>query len=175
MQEVIVETQYLPCETVDTADPDMAISSGSMTGTTAAWAKGYTGAGSRIAIIDTGLDVDHQSFDNDAFLYSLQQDAKQKRIKYKSYYKSLNLLDTRSISKAMKYLNANTVSQGTYSADDLYLTDKIPFAFNYVDVNTNVSHLKDTTTEHGPHVAGIAAANRYVKTDKGFEEALDSV
>ncbi|MGN0294190.1 MAG: S8 family serine peptidase [Lachnospiraceae bacterium] len=175
VQEVIVETQYLPCETVDTADPDMAISSGSMTGTTAAWAKGYTGAGSRIAIIDTGLDVEHQSFDNDAFLYSLKQDASQKRIKYSSYYKSLNLLDTRSISRAMKYLNANTVSQGTYSADDLYLTEKIPFAFNYVDVNTNVSHLKDTTTEHGSHVAGIAAANRYVKTDNGFEEALDSV
>ena len=50
----------------DAADkPNMAIATG-MTGTNLAWQAGYTGAGSRVAIIDTGLDTDHQSMDPDA-------------------------------------------------------------------------------------------------------------
>ncbi len=42
------------------ADPNMA-TSGEMIGTSAAYAAGYTGAGMRIAVIDTGIDTDHQS------------------------------------------------------------------------------------------------------------------
>lgn len=175
VQDVVVETKYYPCRSEETADPDMAISSSNMTGTISAWTEGYTGAGARIAIIDTGLDVNHQSFNNDAFLYSLEQNAAHKGVKYKSYLKSLRLLDSKYISKVMKYLNVNTVSSGSCSAEDLYLSEKIPFAFNYVDANLNVSHEKDTESEHGSHVAGIAAANRYLKTDDGYESALESV
>ena len=46
-----------------------------MIGSGLAWASGYTGAGSRVAIIDTGIDTDHQSMDADAYWYSLQQQA----------------------------------------------------------------------------------------------------
>ena len=38
-------------------------------------ADGYTGAGSRIAIIDTGLDLDHPSFDESCFLHGLELSA----------------------------------------------------------------------------------------------------
>ena len=57
---VTLENRYEP-DVVSTgdADPDMA-TSGAMIGSTAAWADGYTGAGSRIAVIDTGTDTDHQ-------------------------------------------------------------------------------------------------------------------
>ena len=41
-----------------------------MIGSNAAWAAGYTGAGSRIAVIDTGTDTDHQSFSAAGFDYS---------------------------------------------------------------------------------------------------------
>ena len=175
VDNVVVETQYRPCRTETSADPNMAISSNNMTGTTAAWTEGYTGAGSRIAIIDTGLDVSHQSFDNDAFLYSLDQNAAQKGTKSSTYLRSLDLLNSKYISRVMKYLNVSSVTGSSCSAGDLFLSDKIPFAFNYVDGNLNVSHEKDTETEHGSHVAGIAAANRYIKTEDGFESALESV
>lgn len=46
-----------------------------MIGSYAAWETGYTGAGRRIAIIDTGIDSDHDSFNAEAFRYSLEQTA----------------------------------------------------------------------------------------------------
>ncbi len=42
-----------------------------MIGSYNAWLEGYTGAGSRIAIVDTGLDSDHPSLNSAAFDYSL--------------------------------------------------------------------------------------------------------
>lgn len=63
-RRVYVEDRYDPAvvNTELEADPNMSTSS-SMIGTSAAYASGYTGAGSRIAVIDTGIDTDHQSFD----------------------------------------------------------------------------------------------------------------
>ena len=76
VKQVVLETRYEPQEAVtDAADkPNMAIATG-MTGTNLAWQAGYTGAGSRVAIIDTGLDTDHQSMDPDALAHALQEDA----------------------------------------------------------------------------------------------------
>ena len=82
VKDVFVENQYDALQgTSGTAQPMMSTSS-NMIGSNNAWAAGYTGAGSRIAIIDTGLDTDHQSFDNDAFLYALQQNAEAKGVGY---------------------------------------------------------------------------------------------
>lgn len=64
---------------------------------------------------------------------------------------------------------------GKLTAKDVMVSDKIPFAFNYMDANTNVTHLYDTEGEHGSHVAGIAAANRYIPVEEGFAEAVGTV
>ena len=48
-----------------TYEPQMGVA-GEMTGAHQAWQNGYTGAGMRVAVIDTGLDTNHQSFDPDA-------------------------------------------------------------------------------------------------------------
>ena len=73
--DVVIENQYQPdVYTVEEDDPNMSTSS-SMIGSTTAYLDGYYGAGSRIAIIDTGIDTDHQSFDAGAFDYALAQDA----------------------------------------------------------------------------------------------------
>ena len=56
----------------DELDPDMSIASG-MTGGQYAWSGGYTGAGTAVAIVDTGLDTDHQYFDPEAFEYAISE------------------------------------------------------------------------------------------------------
>lgn len=74
--EVVIETRYEPdvAETDLPVDPNMGTSC-EMIGSPIAWTAGYTGAGSRVAIIDTGTDTDHQSFNSSAFDYALEQDA----------------------------------------------------------------------------------------------------
>ena len=78
VEDVVLETQYSP-QVVSTGgkySPNMAVST-QMSGTDTVWDLGYTGAGSRIAVIDTGLDTDHQSVDAGAFDYAIAQAAEQ--------------------------------------------------------------------------------------------------
>ena len=82
----MIETRYEPAvveQDLET-DPNMATSS-EMIGSGLAWASGYTGAGSRVAIIDTGIDTDHQSMDADAYWYSLQQQAKEAGVDFEMW------------------------------------------------------------------------------------------
>ncbi len=176
--EVVLETRYEPCVTADKpADaPNMSTSS-SMIGTNAAYAAGYTGAGRRIAIIDTGTDTDHQSFDDGAFTYALSKLAETKNMSLEDYKDSLDLLDIAEIADKMEQLNICTMLlRKGWTAKDLFLNDKLAFAFNYVDENLNTTHDTDTQGEHGSHVAGIAAANRYIPNGDGtFAPALEKV
>lgn len=59
--------------------------------------------------------------------------------------------------------------EGT-TAEDLYRNEKLPFAFNYIDQNLEITHDKDRQGGHGSHVAGIASANRYIPKDEGYVE-----
>lgn len=170
---VTLENRYEP-DVVSTgdADPDMA-TSGAMIGSTAAWADGYTGAGSRIAVIDTGTDTDHISFDGKAFEYSLEQLAADAGKSKDEFVASLDLLDVDEIAAVLPKLN---ISKLVPDASKLYFTSKLPFVFNYVDEDFDITHDNDKQGEHGSHVAGIATANRYVSDGKGgYEKALDSV
>lgn len=107
---------------------------------------GYRGEGMRIAILDTGLDVDHPSFADAPTLTS------------DSLYKT-------ELESVLKSLNAYQMYGDKLSADDLYHSDKVPFGFNYADANTDVGHDNDDQGDHGTHVAGIAAANDIDSTD----------
>ena len=161
VSDVIVETRHEPDVVRREADnPNMSTAS-DMTGGTYAWAQGYTGAGSVIAIVDTGLDTAHRSFDPGAFEYALAQTGK-----------DVDLLTKEEVAKVWKNLNiADRVAD-----NEAYLSSKVPFAANYVDSDFDVTHANDVQGEHGSHVAGIAAANRYVPDGKGgYENALSSV
>lgn len=162
VKSVFVERQYSPdvVSIGGTADPNMAIS-GMVDGAHEAWDAGYKGEGTLIAIIDTGLDTDHQSFDNGAFLAAINKD---------------NLkLDKDTVLKFASELNA--VKDKRANADQLYLNEKIPFGWNYIDKSSDITHDNDTQGEHGSHVAGIAAANRLVDTDGDgvYEDAIEAV
>ena len=169
--DVVLEQQYEPAASENTVQPNMEISTG-MTGTTTAWSTGYTGAGMRIAIIDTGLDTSHQSFDNGAYEYALEQNAARAKESVEAYKASLDLLDADEINEKLSLLH---IKEGV-SAADLYRTEKVAYGYCYIDKDLDVTHETDTEGEHGSHVAGIAAANRYLPDGNGgYVSALDSV
>ena len=112
----------------------------------------YTGAGRKIAVIDTGLDDQHQSFNEEAFLHAIEEDG---------------YLD--------KLMTAEDIPASGLNGAGIYKSAKIPYAYNYVDNNTTTNHESDTQEEHGSHVSGIATANRYLKLDGEFVDAEKTV
>ena len=154
VESVYVENQYEP----DVEEPNTA-TAGTMIGSYNAWADGYTGAGSRVAIIDTGLDIDHPSFDESAFLYGLERSA----ARFGKQVSDYDLMTEEDITKVLPRLHASERMSGL-TADELYRTAKIPYAFNYIDEDLDVTHDNDAQGDHGTHVAGIATANTYVWT-----------
>ena len=98
---------------------------------------GYTGRGMRIAILDTGITVDHPSFaalPDEALVDPMTRD---------------------TVDEVWSELNAGKMSKFNLS----YYNSKIPFIFNYSAGNFNVAN-SYAGSDHGTHVAGIAAANR---------------
>ena len=169
VEKVLIETIYeTDVVSTDVADPHMA-TSGAQIGTAPVWATGYTGAGSRIAIIDTGVDVDHISFDAAAFEYSLAYRAGLAGMTPDEYKASLNLLTAAEIDKLASELNAPV------TGSEAYINSKIAFGYNYLDGSLDISHMNDNQGEHGSHVSGIAAANAFVPSENGFVSALDNV
>ena len=169
VREVRLERKYSP----DTAEPQ-TYASGGMTGAVSLWESGYTGAGSRVAIIDTGTDTDHQSFDNGAFVYALKQNAAEQGLGYEQYLSRIDLLDTGDVNRVLRQLNV-TERIGYDDASSYYLSEKLPFAANYVDRSLVVDHDHDAQGSHGSHVAGIAAANRFIPVSGGYADARTAV
>ncbi len=144
VKSVFLSPVYYPCETESVSYP-YTVSSGLMTNVTDVWAEalGYTGSGMTIAVLDTGLDLDHPSFAADPTLGASSWD--------------LEFLE-KVVSKTNAAALYELAGHGTLTAEDLYYSAKIPFRFNYATGTTNVLH-NDSVGDHGTHVAGIAAAN----------------
>lgn len=92
---------------------------------------GYTGKGMVVAILDTGLDTSHEAFQNavNGPKFSKQDIADK--------------------------LASDSLRVGNVNVNSIYQSDKIPFAYDYYDNDTNVSG----GNSHGTHVAGIVGAN----------------
>lgn len=90
----------------------------------------YTGSGTLVGILDSGLDVHHEAFAAAPADLAMTKDQ----------------LDT-----ALKNLDFN--AQG--NADQLYISDKIPFTYDYADEDADVTDAGG----HGTHVTGIVAGN----------------
>ncbi len=154
---------------LEEASPDTTTAA-DMIGSMSVWDNynGYTGAGMKVAIIDTGIDYDHQSFDSGAYEYSLS-------LADPDNYNADDIMDVDDISAVLDQLHA--YNEGTAaSADELYVNSKIPFGYNYIDESTYIDHSQDAQGDHGTHVSGIAAANRYIPDGNGgYEDAVDTV
>ena len=142
VSKVVLQTVYEPCTTQDpgTLTPKTN-SDGAMIGREEAWARGYTGKGMTIAVIDTGLDTDHQNFQ------ALPQEAL-----------NSNSMDESDLAEVLPSLHAAERYAGL-TAEDVYYSTKVPFGFNYVDDSLDITHDNDLQGDHGTHVAGIATAN----------------
>ena len=162
VKEVVIETRYAPDVVSSSSDdPNMGTAT-EMVGSNYAWAAGFTGAGSKVAIIDTGLDTDHELFDSAAFDKAIAEDVTDGH--------AVTLMNATDVANVWDQLNASTFIRNN---SGVYLTTKVPYAVNYVDKDLDVTHDNDGQGEHGSHVAGIATANRYVTDDNGgFVESL---
>lgn len=150
VKQVLLQQVYSVCETEPVSDISypMTVSDGVMIGRESTWANGYTGEGIRIAIIDTGIDSDHQNFG------ALPEE------------KLTDDSATReTVGSVLDRLNAADRFPGTLTADKVYRSTKIAYGFNYCDDDLDITHDNDSAGEHGTHVAGIAAANKVEGSD----------
>ena len=139
VKSVFVMPVYTAVPTNETAAPNTA-GAAVMTGVSQVWEDlGYTGKGMKIAVIDTGLDLDHPSFAAEP----------------ETTESSLTVADIEAV---LKDLNAYA-KRSSITAKTLYRSAKVPYAFNYVDNSLTADHSADQQGDHGTHVSGIAAAN----------------
>lgn len=114
---------------------------------------GIDGAGMTVAVLDTGLDYTHDAF-NPANMKE-------------QYALGAMTLDTVRETFTEKELLAEKLSGS--SAADVYVNQKVPFAYDYADYDSDVYA---SYSQHGTHVAGIVAG----KTDEHYtdEDGNDS-
>ena len=108
-----------------------------MVGAINAWDLDYTGAGAAIAIVDTGMMVDHPAFSNEPEEDTLR-------------------FTQDDISAAIAGGHLQGAGNSSLTLSNVWYSAKIPFRWNYVHNNYNVAHVYN---DHGTHVAGIAAGN----------------
>ena len=133
---VIVGDKYLPAET-ELVENSVNVYG---TGIFDSSSFGYSGEGMVIAVLDTGLDYNHTAFSTDNFTAD--------RSKLGLVFSAVEgfISDT----EAMR-LHAGL------TASDVYLNEKVPFAFDYADGDPDVYPMTPSAAEHGTHVAGVIA------------------
>ncbi len=178
VKEVIIENVYEPLEDA-AAGESGDIEAGDDTKKAL---ERYTGVGSRIAVIDSGVNDEHQSFDPDALNYSLEKsapdtnkDGKIDKGELDEYKKSLHFMTQSDVLDAVNTSMLHVLPEHQ-NAETLYRNDKIPFAYNYSELNNYTQN--GSAGIHGSHVSGIAAANAYIPTEgdgeKSFVKAEDA-
>ncbi len=97
----------------------------------------YDGTGTVVAVLDTGTDYTHEVFDMelDDTLTAITKD------------------DVAAVASTLAATSMSAANDESIDEDDLYLTTKLPYAYDYADGDANVYPAE----AHGTHVAGIIA------------------
>ncbi|MGN0823622.1 MAG: leucine-rich repeat protein [Candidatus Coproplasma sp.] len=112
-------------------------------------ARGIDGTGMTVAVLDTGLDYTHVAFDPDNM--------------NNQYPDGGFTLDTVRDTFLNNELMAEKLSGAT--AQDVYINQKVPFAYDYSDYDADVYA---SYSQHGTHVAGIVAGK--TKPDEHYTD-----
>lgn len=115
-------------QTLDSATPQ-SIDSDELITVPEAWESGYKGQGTIVAIIDSGLDVEHDVL-------------------------HISDLSTAKYGSEEEIEAAKAAAGITYGK---WFNDKVVFGYNYVDGNTILKEGEEAS--HGMHVTGIATGN----------------
>ena len=112
----------------------------------------YQGEGTVVAVLDTGLDYYHTAFSTANFTAD--------RAKL-----GMTIDDVASVINGTV---ASTMQSGL-TANDVYISEKVPYAFDYADGDSDVYPLY---SNHGTHVAGVIAGKDDVITGVAPEAQL---
>ncbi len=137
VENVYISQEYELYEGTDAESGGMYLDSGcEMMNTDYMHDNGITGEGMVIAVIDSGFDVNHEIFQGEITGAKLSKTDIE------------NLINGESLS-----INA---SGGDVTVNRVYRSEKIPYAYNYDNKNSDTFNV---SIPHGMHVAGIAAGN----------------
>lgn len=132
VKRIFVAEQYSLPETELSGESSLYMSSSTgMVGATEANALGYDGSGTIVAILDTGIDTDHEAF-------------------------SVMPSETKYGKSDVAELLKQGLSCGVSQADGVYISEKIPFGYDYANGDSNPEAVGQS---HGVHVAGTVAGN----------------
>ena len=132
----VVGEQYNPCETKLVENSVNVYGTGIFNSSSF----GYDGTGTVVAVLDTGLDYNHSAFSVNNFT------ADRGKL-------GMTFSDVESFIADTK---ASSLHSGL-TASDVYLNDKVPYAFDYADHDPDVYPMSPAGAEHGTHVAGVIA------------------
>lgn len=112
------------------------------------------GTNIKVAVLDTGLDYTHEAFSVLPEEYEFTKEV------------IADKLSGKSFTAERMYANRGL----TLTADDVFISAKIPFAFDYADGDADVY---PSYSQHGTHVAGIISgqADSYTNKD-GYTETV---
>lgn len=162
VKRAYVEHTYSAPEPVSNVELGIEGYSYSMVGVTGAWNEGYTGTGTVVAILDTGLDLSHQAFTADSFMRANPT----ADVKFDEAGMAAHLNEVSDDMMAPKILMSGSMS-------DTYKNLKVPYAFDYAALLNQAAGDTDVFpglggSAHGTHVAGTVAG--YAVTDEGAVE-----
>lgn len=105
----------------------------------------YQGDGVVVAVLDTGLDYTHPAFDEKNFTTTKE---------------------AFTLQTVAQDIGDTAAAQSTLglTAEDVYISKKVPYAYDYADKDPDVLPIN---SEHGTHVAGIIAGKADNYKDKG--------